>query len=47
MKFLELDVRSEESWSRAWDEAEDWLEDKVMSISSWLVKYSDDHRWTF
>merc|ERR1719412_1371048 len=44
VKFLELDVRSEESWTRAWDEAEEWLGDKVMSISSWLVKYSDDHR---
>ena len=47
MKFLELDVRSEENWSRAWDEAEEWLGDKVMIVSLQLVKYSDDHRWTF
>ena len=32
--FLELDVRSEENWTRVWDEAEAWLGDQVSILMS-------------
>ena len=34
VKFMHLDVRSLESWNQVWDEAEVWLEDKVMSVDN-------------
>ena len=29
VKFLRLDVRSEENWTLVWDQAEEWLGDQV------------------
>ena len=29
VKFLQLDVRSEENWTLVWDQAEEWLGDQV------------------
>ena len=28
VKFLQLDVRSEENWTLVWDQAEEWLGDQ-------------------